>query len=90
MRRSSDAADASAMDDRFHAVAGGPRRKDSIMASLLPTRWSVFQRVPTLADVPAAGDDDLAIGWESACPALQLEGWEPAPHSNSVLDPSLN
>lgn len=27
---------------------------------------------------PAAAEEDLAIGWESATPALQFEGWEPA------------
>ena len=27
---------------------------------------------------PPAADEDMAIGWESALPALQFEGWEPA------------
>jgi hypothetical protein len=60
------------------------------MPSLIPTRWSSFQRASTVADVPVSLDDDLAIGWECACPALQLEGWEPAPSTPSALDPSLN
>jgi len=31
---------------------------------------------PLLPPGPDA-DDDLALGWECANPALQLEGWEP-------------
>jgi hypothetical protein len=61
-----------------------------MMPSLLPSRWSASQRVPALVDPIGSADDDLAIGWESACPALQLEGWEPAPSAPSSLDPSLN
>jgi hypothetical protein len=61
-----------------------------MMPSLLPSRWSAFQRVPALVEPLASNDDDLAIGWEAACPALQLEGWEPAPTTPLSLDPSLN
>lgn len=60
------------------------------MPSLLPSRWSTFARIPTSVDVASSADDDLAIGWEAACPALQLEGWEPAPVLPAKLDPSLN
>ena len=66
------------------------RRKDSMMPSLLPSRWSSFQRASALVEPLASNDDDLAIGWEAACPALQLEGWEPMPSAPSALDPSLN
>lgn len=60
------------------------------MPSLLPSRWSSMSRMPARAEVATPNDDDLAIGWEAACPALQLEGWEPAPAVPSNLDPSLN
>lgn len=60
------------------------------MPSLLPSRWSPSARIPSSVDVAAAIDDDLAIGWEAACPALQLEGWEPVPAVPAKLDPSLN
>lgn len=60
------------------------------MRSLLPSRWSASQRIPALLEPSGSYDDDLAIGWEAACPALQLEGWEPAPSTPSTLDPSLN
>ena len=58
------------------------------MPSLLPSRWSASFSAPV--DPIAVDDDDLAIGWEAACPALQLEGWEPSPAAPSSLDPSLN
>lgn len=70
-------------------LAGWSRRKETTMPSLLPSRWSTLARIPASVDV-AASDDDLAIGWEAACPALQLEGWEPAPATPAKLDPSLN
>ena len=60
------------------------------MPSLLPSRWSPFSRIPARVETAASIDDDLAIGWEAACPALQLEGWEPAPSAPAKLDPSLN
>jgi hypothetical protein len=60
------------------------------MSSLLPSRWSSLARIPSSIDVASVADDDLALGWESACPALQLEGWEPAPAVPATVDPSLN
>jgi hypothetical protein len=61
------------------------------MPSLLPSRWSSsLSRIPASVEVASPIDDDLAIGWEAACPALQLEGWEPAPAMPAKLDPSLN
>lgn len=60
------------------------------MRSLLPSRWSTSQRIPSLVEPVGSNDDDLAIGWEAACPALQFDDWQPAPHSPSSLDPSLN
>lgn len=61
------------------------------MPSLLPSRWSSMSRMPAGADIATPMiDDDLAIGWEAACPALQFEDWDPAPSVPSKLDPSLN
>lgn len=60
------------------------------MPSLLPSRWSASQRASAVVEVLSSDDDYLAVGWEAACPALQLEGWEPAPSTPSSLDPSLN
>jgi hypothetical protein len=60
-----------------------------MMPNLLSSRWSNLRR-PAFVESLTAEDDDLAIGWEAACPALQLEGWEPAPTAPSSLDPSLN
>jgi len=58
------------------------------MSSLLPSRWSSLQRVPAAVD--AKPDDDFALGWEAACPALQLEGWEPIPSAPASQDAALN
>lgn len=58
------------------------------MASLLPSRWTAS--FSTSVDSIAVDDDDLAIGWEAACPALQLEGWEPSLATPPSPDPSLN
>lgn len=33
-------------------------------------------------------DDDLALGFECANPALQFEAWEPAPVLSTVTTPS--
>lgn len=43
---------------------------------LSPLDGESSTRGPSLA--PAA-DDDIALGWECANPALQFESWEPAP-----------
>jgi hypothetical protein len=48
--------------------------------------WSLHvPHAALLADAPMlAHDEDLALGCECANPALQLEGWEPAPATQSV------
>lgn len=51
------------------------------MPNLFAPLWSLRQaHAASFADASTAGgDDDLALGFESANPALQFESWEPAP-----------
>ncbi|MGZ5180022.1 MAG: hypothetical protein ACXWC2_06065 [Ramlibacter sp.] len=60
------------------------------MPNLLPSRWSPLQWNAARTESAVGADDDLALGWESACPALQLEGWEPVPSLPALADQSLN
>ena len=45
-----------------------------------PSQNAAFQHMPPAAhDVATAvQDDDVAIGWECACPSLQIESWRDA------------
>jgi hypothetical protein len=45
------------------------------MPSLLPTRWTTPETRSARVDASLFDDEDAALGFESACPALQLEGW---------------
>lgn len=58
------------------------RRKDETMASFLQQLLAGNTSFGDRARVPSQQpqvDDDTALGWECANPALQFEGWEPAP-----------
>lgn len=61
------------------------------MPSLLPARWSTSDSKAVRVDAALfdAGDD-CAIGFEAACPALQLEGWELPPASAHPQEQALN
>jgi hypothetical protein len=43
---------------------------------LLDTLWSPPGRMPLRCEA-VIDDDELALGWECAVPALQVEAWEP-------------
>src|SRR4051812_39030257 len=59
-----------------------PPPKGHTMPRLLQQLLSPLQSEGAPAQRPAdqqANEDGFALGWESANPALQFEGWEPAP-----------
>jgi hypothetical protein len=88
MRRSADVPPASAA---HHGLHGGTPPKEPAMPSLLPARWSMS--APKSAPPDAAlfdASDDCAIGFEAACPALQLDGWDAPSAGDSTQDQSFN
>lgn len=60
------------------------------MPSLLPTRWTATDPKPGRVDTSLFDDEDAALGFEAACPALQLEGWSTFAAGAQAQEPSLN
>ena len=60
------------------------------MPSLLPARWTTTEPKSVRLDASLFDDEDAALGFESACPALQLEGWSTDLAASQPQAPSLN
>ena len=59
------------------------------MPSLLPTRWTATDPKTVRVDASLFDDEDAALGFEAACPALQLEGWNTFTPVARPQEPSL-
>ena len=60
------------------------------MPSLLPTRWTATDPKSVRVEASLFDDEDAALGFEAACPALQLEGWATFTAGSPPQEPSLN